>query len=359
MATHAAETNSASLRRQWGRNSIRIAAAAALLFVAVYGSDIALTARLELFLGLDGAAADSSGPPWRPWAYVPIAPPAQDGDVSPELGQPVFEGHFESPNLAANDLYQQVRRLRKELRIRVDGFHRNDVPFAPLRSLVSRIGGEMKWPGEGKATVFSDDGRAVFFPQDKRAERNYEQVALPHRPIVADDEFFVSLASVAKLYDMSLSREPATGLYALSKAGREVRVLVADRAFRIEIDRSDRWLRVHYAGALAKQYRACVGEGGNTPLGEFHIESKCVWPGWRAYWGEYIPGGTRRNPLGARFLRTTARGRVTGWAIGIHGTNQPSSIGRRISGGCVRLLNKNIIELYEVIPVGTEVSVHE
>jgi lipoprotein-anchoring transpeptidase ErfK/SrfK len=94
-------------------------------------------------------------------------------------------------------------------------------------------------------------------------------------------------------------------------------------------------------------------------VGDFHIANKAVWPPWNAYWGEYMPGGSARNPLGARWLGTSARGRATGRVIGIHGTNQPSSIGRRISGGCLRAHNRDAIELYNNIPVGTPLTIHE
>ena len=114
-----------------------------------------------------------------------------------------------------------------------------------------------------------------------------------------------------------------------------------------------------YAGERLVRWGCCVGAGGNTPVGTFHIQNKGVWPGWRAYWGEFIPGGSARNPLGARWLGTTARGRATERVIGIHGTNQPSSIGQRISGGCMRLTNAHAIELYDTIPIGTRVVIHE
>jgi lipoprotein-anchoring transpeptidase ErfK/SrfK len=72
-----------------------------------------------------------------------------------------------------------------------------------------------------------------------------------------------------------------------------------------------------------------------------------------------MPGGSSRNPLGARWLGTSAHGHATGRVIGIHGTNQPSSIGQRISGGCMRTYNSNAIELYNNIPVGTQLYIHE
>lgn len=129
--------------------------------------------------------------------------------------------------------------------------------------------------------------------------------------------------------------------------------------FDLEIDRSDRTLQVRYLGHLIATWSICVGAGNNTPVGTFHIQNKAEWAAWVAYWGEYIPGGSHRNPLGARWLGTTARGRETGRVIGIHGTNQPSSIGQRISGGCIRLTNAHSIELYETIPIGTRVVIHE
>jgi lipoprotein-anchoring transpeptidase ErfK/SrfK len=207
--------------------------------------------------------------------------------------------------------------------------------------------------------VFAEDGVAVFTMGKPQVERNYRTMAIPYAPFVYEGEPYVPLASFAQVFEMKLWREPATGLYILSKPPRKVRVLMDDRALQIVISRSGRYLQVYYAGTFVKHYPACTGAGDNTPVGDFEIQNKAVWPGWQAYWGEYIPGGDRRNPLGARWLGTTARGRTTGRVIGIHGTNQPSSIGQRISGGCVRLLNPHIIELYEVVPVGTRVSIRE
>jgi hypothetical protein len=173
------------------------------------------------------------------------------------------------------------------------------------------------------------------------------------------DELHVPVTAMASLYGASIESDDGTGLVQATVGDGKFPVFVPNRLFRIEICRGGRWLKVFYAGKLAKEYPICSGAGNNTPVGEFHIQNKAVWPSWRAYWGELIPGGSRRNPLGARWLGTTARGRVTGWPIGIHGTNQPSSIGRRISGGCIRTYNRNSIELYETIPIGTPVSIHE
>lgn len=348
-------SNAGSLRARWARNAAHVAAAAAGLFLLVYGSDLALTIR-PAFSAHDAGEPAGAGPPWRPWAYVPLERPGGMPDVHPELGEPVFEGHVEQTRLEANDLWRRVLDVRRRLGIHMDGLRHEDTTAVALRGLLPFVGGQMQWPGAGPATVFGADGLVVITPGETRAERNFRSLTLPQAPFRADHDLFIPLEAAAVLFDLEFSQEPSTGILVLADAERRLRVLPAGDAFHIKVSRAGRWLQVYYAGTFVKHYRACTGRGENTPVGHFRIRNKSVWPGWRAYWGEYIPGGSARNPLGARFMGTTARGRRTGWTIGIHGTNQPSSIGRRISGGCIRVLNEHIIELYEIIPIGTRVT---
>ena len=66
------------------------------------------------------------------------------------------------------------------------------------------------------------------------------------------------------------------------------------------------------------------------------------------------PGGPS-NPLGARALYLFQNGRDTYFRI--HGTTQPSSIGRSVSNGCIRMLNEHVKDLYQRVPIGTKVTV--
>jgi lipoprotein-anchoring transpeptidase ErfK/SrfK len=68
-----------------------------------------------------------------------------------------------------------------------------------------------------------------------------------------------------------------------------------------------------------------------------------------------MPGGRPDNPLGARALYLFANGRDT--LFRIHGTNEPQSIGSAASSGCIRMLNEDVIDLYQRTPVGTRVLV--
>lgn len=76
-----------------------------------------------------------------------------------------------------------------------------------------------------------------------------------------------------------------------------------------------------------------------TPKGSFKIKNKALNPG---------------GPFGARWMGLTA----TGGSYGIHGTNNPNSIGHAASAGCVRMYNHDVIELYNTVPIGTIVNIY-
>ncbi|CAH0218431.1 Putative L,D-transpeptidase YkuD [Peribacillus simplex] len=99
-----------------------------------------------------------------------------------------------------------------------------------------------------------------------------------------------------------------------------------------------------------------VGTGKSqelTPEGIFTVKVKAVNPYYRK---KNIPGGDPRNPLGSRWIGFDAR-YTDGRIYGIHGTNQPSSIGKYISNGCVRMHKSDVERLYEKVPIGTKVLI--
>jgi lipoprotein-anchoring transpeptidase ErfK/SrfK len=90
-----------------------------------------------------------------------------------------------------------------------------------------------------------------------------------------------------------------------------------------------------------------------TPEGLFTVTVKAVDPYYRK---KNIPGGDPKNPLGTRWIGFDAL-ETDGRKYGIHGTNNPSSIGRYVSEGCIRLQNESIESLYSFIPLGTKILV--
>lgn len=90
-----------------------------------------------------------------------------------------------------------------------------------------------------------------------------------------------------------------------------------------------------------------------TPEGLFTITIKAQDPYYRK---KDIPGGDPDNPLGSRWIGFDAQG-TDGRIYGIHGTNQPASIGKYVSQGCIRTQNEVISSLYPLIPIGTKILV--
>ena len=125
----------------------------------------------------------------------------------------------------------------------------------------------------------------------------------------------------------------------------------------ITISRAEKRLRLFANFRLAKTYEIAVGRAGfETPAGLHRIYSKAVNPAWSApewageYAGKTIPGGSPENPIKARWMEFSD-------GAGIHGTDATSSIGTSASHGCIRMLIPQVIELYEIVPLGTAVYV--
>ncbi|MFJ7725446.1 L,D-transpeptidase [Neobacillus sp. NPDC097160] len=90
-----------------------------------------------------------------------------------------------------------------------------------------------------------------------------------------------------------------------------------------------------------------------TPEGLFTIIVKAKEPYFRR---GNIPGGDPKNPLGARWIGFDAKD-TDGRTYGIHGTNQPATIGKYVSKGCIRSQNEVISSLFPLIPLGTKILV--
>lgn len=117
----------------------------------------------------------------------------------------------------------------------------------------------------------------------------------------------------------------------------------------------------------AMRYLVAVGKEGFSWAGVAKVGMKRENPIWTpppemidrkpeyAKWAEGMPGGLPINPLGPRAMYLFDKGGDTGFRI--HGTIHPESIGTAASSGCIRMLNKEVIELYEQTRVGTKVIV--
>jgi lipoprotein-anchoring transpeptidase ErfK/SrfK len=129
----------------------------------------------------------------------------------------------------------------------------------------------------------------------------------------------------------------------------------------IIVQTSERRLYYVLGNGRAIRYGIGVGRDGFQWQGLLKITRKLEWPDWtpppemidrQPYLPRWMAGGPG-NPLGARalYLGTTV--------YRIHGTNQPQTIGTAVSSGCFRLVNPDVVDLYERVPVGTKVIVRQ
>ena len=135
----------------------------------------------------------------------------------------------------------------------------------------------------------------------------------------------------------------------------------------IVIDVRQRFLYYVLRPGLARRYGVGVGRAGMAWSGRAVVGRKAAWPRWTptrdmirrephkyARWAGGMRGG-RGNPLGARALYLYSGGRDTMYRI--HGTNEPGTIGRAVSSGCIRMVNDHVTELYNLVNVGSTVIV--
>jgi lipoprotein-anchoring transpeptidase ErfK/SrfK len=129
----------------------------------------------------------------------------------------------------------------------------------------------------------------------------------------------------------------------------------------IIIQTSERHLYVVQGNGRAIRYGIGVGRDGFQWQGLLAISRKAEWPDWtpppemiarQPYLPRFMAGGPG-NPLGARALYLGAT------VYRIHGTNRPDTIGTAVSSGCFRLVNADVTDLYDRIPVGTKVIVRQ
>lgn len=108
-------------------------------------------------------------------------------------------------------------------------------------------------------------------------------------------------------------------------------------------------------GRWAREYQACVGDGDKTPAGTYNLSSKERDPSWtNPVNGQLLPNDHPENILGSRWM--AMKGMNT-QGLGIHGTTVDDSIPGYTSAGCVRLLNRDVEELFSFARIGNKVTV--
>jgi lipoprotein-anchoring transpeptidase ErfK/SrfK len=144
---------------------------------------------------------------------------------------------------------------------------------------------------------------------------------------------------------------------------KEVSDPTAEPPGTITINTGERKLYLSLGDGRAIQYGIGVGRQGFSWKGVAAVGRKAFWPGWtpppemlarQPELPDHMDGGME-NPLGARALYLFQGNKDT--LFRIHGTNEPKSIGHAVSSGCIRMLDSDVIDLYQRVAKGTRVVV--
>jgi lipoprotein-anchoring transpeptidase ErfK/SrfK len=159
---------------------------------------------------------------------------------------------------------------------------------------------------------------------------------------------------------MAMPQEPEESAGQQARLRRQiVEYRTGEAPGTVIIDTPHTYLYYVLGNGRAIRYGIGVGRDGFTWSGTQTISRKAEWPDWtppadmlarQPYLPRFMAGGPQ-NPLGARAMY------LGGTMYRIHGTNAPATIGGRVSSGCIRLTNDDVIDLYGRVNVGTKVIV--
>lgn len=131
---------------------------------------------------------------------------------------------------------------------------------------------------------------------------------------------------------------------------------VPSKQYWITVNKTKRILTLYKSDTVAAKYPVAIGKPASlTPEGKFTIANRIKNPAWGG--GGYakpVQGGSPQNPLGYRWLGLSIKG---GGQYGIHGNNNPYSIGLDVSLGCIRMINHDVEELFELVSTSIPVWV--
>ncbi len=178
------------------------------------------------------------------------------------------------------------------------------------------------------------------------------------RLVPEDERYYVSYTVKKKDSYAKIARKAGVSPLWLRRAnsGKVLKVGLVIRLpkmpYRLAVSKEEKklyWMRGD--GEVLKVYPVAVGKKETqTPEGWYKIIEKVEDPPWYKE-HEIIPPGDPKNLLGTRWMGLDQKG------YGIHGTRNPRSIGGAVSHGCIRMVNRDVEELFDWVPVGTEVAI--
>jgi len=177
-------------------------------------------------------------------------------------------------------------------------------------------------------------------------------INVPGLSVIHEVKIGDSLSSLGDQYHTTIALIKKENGLASDVLRLGMRLRIWTGKFSVLVDKSQNILLLQNNGELVRTYRVATGKNNITPVGNFKIINKLLHPAW-THEGKVIPAESPENILGTRWLGFDVPG------YGIHGTTQPDSIGKQATAGCVRMFNSEVEELYDLLPIGTEVTIKD
>lgn len=168
-----------------------------------------------------------------------------------------------------------------------------------------------------------------------------------------------TLTKIAKKFKTTVSLIKRSNGLASDTIRLKQKLKVSSCEFSIIVDKSQNLLFLKRKGEVVKTYIVSTGKDNSTPVGKFAIDrNKLRNPTWFRT-GAIVDPTDPENILGSRWMglegKDSSGESIKGY--GIHGTTKPQELGRQITLGCVRMRNQEVEEVFDIIPVGTEVVI--
>lgn len=272
--------------------------------------------------------AVSESAPARP---IPNAP-------SPRAATIVQQAGHREPTASTVEPVETASSISAELPA-IDELIANGETLAAHRAL-SKLYWNHKEQRSAVQARLDGTARAIFFQPQPHFVEPYV--------IEANDQLRV----IANKYQLSweyLARLNKTDPRRI-QLGQKLKVMKGP--FGAIVDLNDFTLTIHLQGYYVKRYEVGIGKDGSSPLGKFSVLNKVENPQYTGPDGRVISADDPKNPLGERWVDL-------GDSYGIHGTIEPDSIGKAASRGCIRLGDKDIIEVYDFLVKGSEVVIRK
>jgi lipoprotein-anchoring transpeptidase ErfK/SrfK len=228
----------------------------------------------------------------------------------------------------------------------------SDRPAGAPQTYSDRGNGDNRIPGSG--FIYPDEDNRALRPPEAVGASGGVTGSVQQPPVGADGKPMVLSA-----LPPDEQPELAPAQLAPNLRRQEVSFPTKEPAGTLIVDTPNTYLYYVLGGGRAIRYGVRVGRDGFTWTGVQKISRKAEWPDWhpptemierQPYLPRFMAGGPG-NPLGARAMYLGAT------VYRIHGTNQPSTIGKFVSSGCIGMLNEDVSDLFDRVKVGTRVVV--